>query len=306
MMQASNGILESRMRTESLPWSFDRDLNLDGPYVFAYAIVNGDTIKSGLVDIIISSGFTDPARFSVSAHVINHPGLDMDGVEDVIRVQLADEYGNPVPEHTPAHFYCTHGVVQTEDAFTDINGVINQIHYSNGNRPEGVNALPPGEGFMYIKVRTMGELGLDIWDSVRVLWSGMPVSPFDWTVYRDNPVTPVGMIPDTFTVQHGGSAGPWYFEIRDRLGNPLSGGTQITVSGGSAVNIIGDASIRLPDTQVGANNTYAGGITNFEVAVEDVHKISDTPETRTSILKVFITHPIYGEFSFVLATGTVY
>jgi hypothetical protein len=277
------------------------------PYVYAYAVINGDTINSGLIDIIISSGFAVQERFSVSAKQLNFPGMQMDGLIDIIRVQLADEYGNPVPQHTPAHFYSTHGVVQTQEAYTDIDGIILQNHYSNGTRPRGADVVPGyGDGFMFVTVQTMGEAGLDIRDSIQILWTGAPVNPYNWTVYRDLPTTPTALTPDTFTVQHGGFAGPWYFEIRDYWGNPLSGGTTFSVSGGEAVKVVGDISGRLPDTQDGANNTVAGGITNFVVAVEDAHSITDTPETRSSILRVIVNHPIYGDYSFILATGTVY
>jgi hypothetical protein len=105
------------------------------PYVRAYAVVNGVTIKSGLVDILVSSGFADPSRFSVAAEKLNFPGMQWDGLIDIIRVQPGDRFGNPVPQNTPVWFYCAHGVVQTENAYTDINGIINQNYYSNGTRP---------------------------------------------------------------------------------------------------------------------------------------------------------------------------
>jgi hypothetical protein len=278
------------------------------PYIYAYAIVNGDTIKSGLVDILISSGFADPFRFSVSAKSINFPGMQMDGLEDVIRVQPFDRFGNPVPENTPVWFYCTHGGVQTENAYTDINGIIQQKHYSGGTRPIAPNNTPGfSDGFMFVKARTMGESGLDIWDSVKVLWTGSPVSPFTWTVsYTDtNGVTTNLSGPNTPTIPHLGSGGIWHFQIRDFWNNPLSAGTTITVEGGEAVKTVGDVSINLPDTQVGANGVTAFGITDFTVGVNDTHSATELPEARSYILKVKVVHPVYGESGFILASGTV-
>ncbi len=297
------------------------------PYIFAYAAVNGDTIKSGLIDIIISSGFADPLRFSVSAEQLNFPGMQVDGFEDIIRVQPFDKFGNPVPQNTPVWFYCTHGGVQTENAYTDINGIIQQTHYSGGKRPcidtTGIDYRTPGfsAGFMFVKARTMSEAGTDIWDSVKILWTGQQFSiyndaslwastpvnerpPHFWTVYRG--ANPAAMMPDTFTCPHGGSAGPWHFQIRDFWGNPLSGETQITVSceGGK---IAGISSTKLPDTQAGADGTYAGGITDFNVAVIDANG-KDVHDPVSTFLVVKVTHPKkqYGETTFIIAEGIIY
>ena len=264
------------------------------PYLRAYAVVNGDTIKSGLIDILISSGFADPFRFSVSAKVLNFPGMQIDGLEDMIRVQPFDRFGNPVPQNTPVWFYCTHGGVQTEDAYTDLNGIVQQTHYSGGTRPITPNNVPGfGDGFVFVKARTMGEAGQDIWDSVRVLWTGSPVSPFNWAFSG----------PDPFAVPHAGSAGPWTFQIRDAWGNPLSAGTTISVS--ALGTIVTMDPVTLPDTQAGANGAPAGGITNFSVMIFDTHKAADTPEPKSTILTVKVVHPIYGQFSFVIASGTI-
>jgi hypothetical protein len=256
------------------------------PYVRAYAIVNGDTIKSGLIDILVSSGFADPFRFSVSAVQLNFPGMQMDGLEDMIGIQAGDRFGNPVPENTPVWFYCTHGIVQTENAYTDIDGFIHQKYFSVGTRP-----VPPT--YAFVKARTMGESGLDIWDSVRVLWTGAPVDPYTWTVTG----------PDPFAVPHAGSAGPWTFEIRDAYGNPLSAGTTITVT--APGTIVDMEPLKLPDTQAGANGAFAGGITNFRVFIQDTHKASDTPEPKNTTLRVTVVHPVYGQHSYILATGTI-
>jgi len=139
----------------------------------------------------------------------------------------------------------------------------------------------------------MGEAGQDIWDSVRVLWTGSPVSPFNWAFSG----------PDPFAVPHAGSAGPWTFQIRDAWGNPLSAGTTISVS--ALGTIVTMDPVTLPDTQAGANGAPAGGITNFSVMIFDTHKAADTPEPKSTILTVKVVHPIYGQFSFVIASGTI-
>jgi hypothetical protein len=291
------------------------------PYVYAYAVVNGITIKSGLVDVLISSGFADPSRFSVAAEKLNFPGMQWDGLIDIIRVQPGDRFGNPVPQNTPVWFYCAHGVVQTENAYTDINGIINQNYYSNGTRPR-VEATGdhrfPGEtdGFTYVKARTMGEAGQDIWDSLRVLWTGSPMYPFNspganpysplsWTVERTNNLgvyQPVAVEPDTFTVQNGGGAGYWHFQIRDYWGNPLSENTTITVTCEGA-KITGTKSIKLPDSQAGANGVPSG-MTDFYVGIIDADN-KDTDPPFGTMLVVTVVHPVYGESSFILATGTI-
>jgi len=263
------------------------------PYVFAYGVVNGDTIKSGLIQIMICSGFPDPSRFSVSAKNINFPGMQMDGLKNVIRVQLGDRYGNPVPENTPAWFSCTHGVVQTADAYTNKDGIIEQVYFSNGTRPEGANVVPGmPEGFAFVKVRTMGENGLDIIDSIPILWSGKPV------------VTVISG-PNPFTVPHTGSAGPWYFEVRDSWGNPLSAGTTIKIEcEGAKVDM---DPVTLPDTHEGANWSHALGITDFSVSIHDPHGSNDNPYEGglSTTLRVRINHPVYGEFLVPIASGVI-
>ena len=266
------------------------------PYVVAYAVINGDTIKSGLVDILISTGFAVPSRFSVAAASINFPGMQWDGLIDIIRVQAGDQFGNPVPQNTPVWFSCTNGVVQTEAAYTDINGIINQNYYSEGQRPIVPNNVPgQTNGFTFVKARTMGEGGTDIWDSVKVLWTGAPVDP------NTRPVTG----PNPFTVPHGGSAGPWTFQIRDAWGNPLSAGTTITVSADGTVADMDP--VTLPDTQVGANGAAASGITNFVVNIHDTEKSTDTDNHNniSTTLRVTVVHQVYGTFTFVLASGVV-
>jgi hypothetical protein len=168
----------------------------------------------------------------------------------------------------------------------------------------------------------MGEAGQDIWDSLKVLWTGSPMYPFNtagnpynllsWTVsysYTDtNGVTTTTNLsgPNSPTVLHHGSGGFWHFQIRDYWGNPMSAGTIITVDGGGAVKTIGDLSTKLPDTWAGANGVTAWGVTDFTVGIYDAHAATDPPEAKTYILTVKIVHPIYGESGFTLASGTVY
>ncbi len=105
--------------------------------------------------------------------------------------------------------------------------------------------------------------------------------------------------PASFAIPNGGSAGPYTFTVLDRLGHPMSSGTGITVTA-DACTVNGDANISMPDTQVGGP-----GLTSFTVLLKDGDPTNTATPPVPSVLTVTVTHPVYGTYKLVLASGTV-
>ncbi|MEI7907763.1 MAG: hypothetical protein WCI84_10460, partial [Bacteroidota bacterium] len=103
---------------------------------------------------------------------------------------------------------------------------------------------------------------------------------------------------NTFTILNGGSEGPFTFTVQDYLGHPMSAGTTITVDApGLTVN--GDANVTMPDTK-----SSGAGLTSFSFTVKDANT-TDTDPPAVSLITITVTHPVYGTFKKVIASGTV-
>ena len=87
----------------------------------------------------------------------------------------------------------------------------------------------------------------------------------------------------------------------------ISRGTKITVTAeGTTVDM---DPVILPDTQIGANGAFAGGITNFSVNIQDLAKSSDPDnrDNKSTTLRVTVSSPLaaYGTIVFDLASGII-
>ena len=242
------------------------------------------------VKISVHAGFADPQHFTLAAAQLNFPGLDRAFVQENITAQVADKFSNPVPAGTAVYFNTAHGSIQTgggDAGLTDANGFVTKTLYSANPFPVPPDTLFGVErGFSRVYARTIGKDSAKVLDSLLILWTGAPEIKSTDTL-------------GNYVIPNGGTAGPYTFTVEDRFGHPMSAGTSITVLA-DACTVNGDANITMPDTQVGGP-----GLTSFTVLLKDADPLVTPPAPVPSVLTVIITHPVYGTYKLVIASGTV-
>lgn len=247
-------------------------------------IPSGETKRSDPVRLSINSGLPDQAHFTMGAPTYNFPGLDYNGQTLPISVQMGDKYSNPASP-TTVYFSSTHGIIQTVSTVSDVNGFVTKTLYSGNPRPVGADSLSEGAGWTKVYANTFGDNGAPVKDSLYILWTGAPV------------ITKTSGAA-TYTLAPNASAGPWTFRVTDRLGHPLSKGTNISVSGNGII-ITGQSSATLPDALSGGS-----GITDFTITIQNSNAGPAALTAPVSgILMVTVSHPLYGTYTFPLATG---
>jgi len=220
---------------------------------------DGLIIQSEPVRIIVHGGLPDQNHFSISTSKQNLPGLAFLGRAATITVLAGDRYSNPVAPNTAVYFSTTIGVITTNQGFTNQNGFATGTLLT-GN-PTGVN------GFGYVKATTLGEGGVVVTDSVRMLFSGSPRITYGG--------------PSTFTIGPGG-CGSFTFTVADVNGNPITGGSTVSLQVQTATQYTVDEPIIMPDAQ-----DPGPGITTFTFTVCDV--LEEPPEGGSATVKVKVT-----------------
>jgi hypothetical protein len=247
-----------------------------------------DSTEDREVAITVHGGVPDQHRFNLGVSQINFPGLDMMNITNDVSVHLFDKCGNPVAPNTAVSFKTSHGGIGTgksgsSTGVTDIDGNITQPLWSGKPYPEGADSLSIGKAWSYVKAWTGSEAAPEVVDSVRVLWTGRPII----TILSG----PGSSFNDTT-----GSVGPWFINVSDRFGNPLSAGTSISVDAGQA-EVSGNVPMTMPDTW-----SKGSGSTDYVFAISK-------PASVTTKIKVVVTvtvvHPIYGSYKVVIANGTM-
>ncbi len=200
-------------------------------------------IISKPVSISIHGGLPDEAHFSIAPQLLNFPGYDISGLQDGMTAYVGDKYANPVKEKTSIYFTSTGGIIEGSALTNEIGiGSVNLI--SADPRPSDPLL---GKGFAKVTATTSDENYNQISSSVYVLFSGTPQ---------------VSVTPTSFSIPNGG-AQQFNYVVSDQNGNPLSSGTNISVSvQGENVGAQGDLSVQLPDTQ-------SRGWTQFSFTVYD-------------------------------------
>jgi len=201
------------------------------------------TILSRPVGVTIHGGLPEINHFSISPAEHNFPGYDTYGVTDKIMVFVGDKYANPVKPQTAIYFTTTGGIIEGS-ALTDNQGIGSVNLISADPKP-----IDPtlGPGFGTITASTVDENNTTISKTTIVLFSGIPM---------------LSISPTTFNIPNGGAQN-FNYTLMDENGNPLAGGTSITVTvGGTNVAAEGDVAVTLPDTQ---SKTW----TNFGFTVYD-------------------------------------
>ncbi len=245
-------------------------------------------IRSQPVRITISSGFPDQRHFTISTPRYNFPGLEFFNTRTTVTVQAADRYSNPVQAGTAVYFSTLHGSIQTLGGLTGADGFVSKELISGKPTPEGVDALPVlGPGYSWVYAQTIGDNGAAVLDSIPILWTGRPILVKTDAVFN-------------FNIPNGGTAGPFTFTVMDKFGHPMSAGTSINVAG-LGVIAGGNANITM-------NDTFASGpgTTSFSVTIADADPTPPgaVPPLACQLL-LTVTHPIYGTYTLLLASGTV-
>ncbi len=198
--------------------------------VLAIIDQNGQTIRSKPVTVAIHGGLPDSLHFSLAAEFLNIPGYNLFGVTDAITAFVGDKYGNPVRVETPVYYTTTGGLIEGS-AFTNGLGQASVTLASSEPLP---NHPVFGPGFATITGRTADENQNTIEAKTIVLFSGVPQ---------------VSVSPSLVDVPNKGSQS-FSYVISDQNGNPLAGGTTVTVIVESGdVKIAGNKNVSIPDTQ---------------------------------------------------------
>lgn len=199
--------------------------------VYASITIGTHVIYSQPVALTIFGGLPDLAHFSIIPALFNFPGYDIFNLTNAITAIVGDKYSNPVRPGTAVYFQSTAGVIGASTN-TDASGIGSVILRSAAPL---ANNTQYGTGFAMVTAYTADENKNMIYDSVKILFSGI----------AQNPV----VSPDTFNIPNGGFQ-KFTYTVSDENGNPLAKGTAINVSvSGQNVAVQGDVAVTLPDTE---------------------------------------------------------
>ena len=234
------------------------------------AIAPGDTIRSTPVPIAIHGGPPDLTHFSLTAEPVNLAGRVLYGLESTITAFVFDKYSNPVPLGTSVRFRTNGGGVQGSSE-TNIDGQTSVTLFT-------AQPVPP-EADSYLATvtgQTVDEAGQEIETSTTVLFSG-PTAPIEITGGGADTISSGSLfIPE-------GRFQIVTFTVSDISGNPIMGGSTITVTSDVAV-VSGHANVLVPDARSG--NTSYGIVISDPVPFED----PPAPPARGSVL-ITVTSP---------------
>jgi hypothetical protein len=211
---------------------------------------NGITERSAPVPITISGGLPNDNHFEVNSQFKNIPGNASEPNE--ITVLLGDKYGNTVIPGTAVYFGTNKGNIDGS-ANTDDEGIASAFLRTNNTEP----------GIATVRIETIDENSEEISRDIDVLFSGEPellVSPTN--------IDLLGFESETFTVN-----------LSDQNGNPLAGGTTLSVSvDNDNLVLVGTTSAELNDTQ-----KTGEGYTEFEFQLRNPDRVTITEDVTLSV-----------------------
>jgi hypothetical protein len=211
--------------------------------IIAQIRLGAKLMRSKPVALTIHGGLPDLLHFSLAPDKLNFPGYNIFGLENIITAFVGDKYANPVKPGTSVYFTTTGGI---------IGGNANTCEFAQANvtllsadpRP---NHPTLGPGFATISGSTVDENQNTITATTIVLFSGVPQ---------------ISISPTWFDIPNG-SAQTFFYAVHDQHGNPLAGGTTITVTvSGDNLKSSGALNKLIPDTQ-------SRGWTQFSFTVFD-------------------------------------
>jgi hypothetical protein len=211
----------------------------------------GNAIQSRPVMLAIYGGLPDQDHFDVASDKLNYPEYGIIGFEIPFTAYVGDKYSNPVRPGTSVYYSTTSGIIGGS-AQTDNLGRATVTLLTQPFPDHPVY----GAGFFEVTASTIDENNNNIQTSTIRLLSGAPQ---------------INVNPTTFNIPNGGSQF-FTYTISDVNGNPLAGGTTISVSVTEGeLDLSGDIDISLPDTQ---SQFY----TNFSFTAYDAEPGTEEPQ----------------------------
>jgi hypothetical protein len=227
-------------------------------------------VKANPATITISGGFPDADHFSISRTQINLAGMLYDNLTSTIMVVVGDRYGNP-PVQSPVKFTTTAGNI-TGSALTDDNGIARATLITGNSRP--------ADGRVIVTATTIGDTAYRKSDSVI---SATAILMFSGKTQITVPTTPL-IVPDSGTVSFN-------YRVSDELGNPIVGGSTITVRVTDMLGKVLSSVQLLGDVNVTTLDTYDATYTNFTATIA---KTSRSAAGGPAIVLIEVTSPQYG------------
>jgi len=195
----------------------------------------GSVVTSQPVKVSVHAGFPDPAHFTFRTSRYVFPGLDRlfigPPTAPSFTVVVGDTFSNPVQENTAVYFHSQAGVIATGtqavsgalSSYTDKRGVAASNLITGNPLPDAIPFYDPAAGsgrlgYHWVYAQTQGKGAKTVIDSILLVWAGAPI------VITGVPVVPLDILAA------GGSTVPISITVKDRNGNPLPDGTQITAT----------------------------------------------------------------------------
>jgi hypothetical protein len=232
-----------------------------------------DTIRSQIASVPIYGGYPDSNHITITTSRVNLPAGSSTATS-IISAVIGDKFGNPVQPGTPVYFETNGGIVSPGSVVTDVTGKLSvtlsptnpmpasgvaTVIASIGSGASDINSLEKKPTTLVQRYSKSGGPGLNkvskasviLTTKVEVMFSGSTV------------VTS----PDNNFVLPSKGATNVRFTVSDQLGNPLSSGTSISVSGigldSIGVVLNGDVSTSIPDTRDRSWTTFSVGVVDL-------------------------------------------
>lgn len=225
----------------------------------------GLTIISDPILVAINGGFPAPDRFFVASPNTNIEGYGLisgnnTSLEYEVVASVGDKFGNPVKEGTAVDFRTIGAGIIEGSALTNAFGTAIVKLRPDGSQP---TSDPLGTGFFTVKAKTVDENNNFVNQELKLLF----------TTSQAN----ITVNPTTVNIPSDGSQ-TFTYTVTDLNGNPMSAGSQFSVSVATGLEASGDVGFTLNDFI-----TTGPGKTEFGFTV------SDTDDENSDVVGTSIT-----------------
>ncbi|XWN38362.1 MAG: hypothetical protein ROO71_05350 [Balneola sp.] len=225
----------------------------------------GLTIVSEPILVAINGGFPAPDRFFVASANTNLEGYGLisgnnSSLEYDIVASVGDKFGNPVKPGTAVDFRTVGAGIIEGSALTNEFGTATVKLRPDGSRP---TTDPLGTGFFTVKAKTVDENNDFVNQELKLLFTTSQAL--------------ISINPNSVNIPADG-AQSFTYTVTDLNGNPMSAGSDISVSVATGLEASGDVGFSLGDfTAPGAGSTEFG------------FTVSDTDDENSDVIGTSIT-----------------